>query len=196
LPIIDKSVLQISEVIDVRTPFNCDYFLQDQDFQNGKICKFEKSQSDSSREEDDPSEDSDEEPNEYKLWEVDLFTAMKDLEDSNLEECDREEDIPANDSFVWISANNERKNLLSRYGAIARKPSSFPRIDQYEPEDLLRKCKEIDYCYHRWINNYNLGELSDQESNQIKYLFLRYPNLEKMFIEMDRQNVSPAAKHR
>lgn len=168
LPIIDKTLVDVTEILEEIDNCKSDFFLENYDFDNGKICKLVKVVS------------KEESNDEYLIKLVSTNEAICDAK--NFEFCDEffKDPIFGGDySADWLWVINKAHYELRKYGKILKNPTTFPRINDYEPESLMKKCKIVDDLYDSWSEDRHLNNADIK--NRLDYYFLRYPTLNKFF---------------
>ena len=176
MPVIDKSLISITEHISIKEKNQTDYFTKKEEFNNGKICKLRKAP--------DPRRKT-----KYHLDLVNAKEAAADFSSSSLEVSSViKEETCWNDSCVWVTASNQSRDLLLKYRVALKKSSSFPIVADYEPDNLVEKCKEVDRLYQFWSLSESSEKYTEYYRNRVGYFFLRYPGLEKMFNDMKRNS--------
>lgn len=179
LPILSKEVVDISEFVEIKQGYSGDFFLEDQEFQNGIICKLESASGSDSK-------------IQYSFKLVDEKEAMSDGKDFEFGDSFLELDLgtvkfPVNDSLHWWHEVENVNKILRRFGKILRKPSTFPIIKDFEPDNLRKKCKLVNDIYHSFYNG--LENESKDIQNRFNYYVLRYPDLIKTFETMKKNDV-------
>jgi hypothetical protein len=180
IPIIDKSLIQIDENGTDIHPINfgeewCHLFAQDHSFNNGRICKLKKDGSSS------------EPAFTLKLVseeEAELDARKFDFNNYIFFRGGRE-----SESRKWIyEVVWQRKNLL-RFGKALNRPSSFPKIEEFDSHSLHRRCSTVAHLYGKWVDRSDGKTIEEEDQNRLNYFLLRYPELERIFENMKNSGI-------
>ena len=175
IPLVCRDVVDVTEDVKIKAIYSGDVVLDNQEFQNGTICKLESGEVSGFR-------------GDYSFRFIGEDEAIADGEEFEFGESFFEEDLfLVNDSMHWSYEVKSIRLSLRRFGKILKAPSSFPMISEYESDNLRKKCAVVDSIYRSWIMNGD--DLDEETKNRMNYYFLRYPNIEKVFAEMKESRV-------
>lgn len=183
VPIIDKSLVRIDQNCGDFQVINfgeeeSDLFAGGHPFNNGRICKLKKGGSSS-------------EPI-FKLELVSENEAESDAKAYDFTNYTFFRGGRQSESRKWIHEVAWERKYLLRFGKALNRPSSFPKIEEFDSPSLHRRCSNVAYLYEKWVDRLDGKTIEEGNENRLNYYLLRYPELVRIFENMNNSGIQSA----